>query len=214
MHKKINMSTLRRKCMHKTTIMFFSCLAVLSGCGLGTNTNDVGNLVATPSSHVTINSAGIIPVFNRMQTTTKIQVHNNSSIAIAGIKYTVNNTLYESTSANQSNTLNTTESNPNMFSIDQISANKCSTIVAYGSCDLIFTTPIIDDASDSGSALITASYSVNGNSNSFNQILNYKLFSSNQQGVNVSSGLSINTFGNSTGYGTIYAYVNDSDNSS
>ena len=68
----------------------------LAGCNnAGDTTSTQGNNPQNIATAITIDSAGVIPVFGTTPTQTVIYVHNNSTVSISGINYTLlNNRLF------------------------------------------------------------------------------------------------------------------------
>ncbi len=172
---------------------------MLAGCNSAASGNSSNNSPdqQTIEAALTIDNAGIIPVFNNIPTSTVIYVHNNGTTTISGISYSlVNNNL--------SNTLLQQNTSKN------IDAGQCVAIAAGQSCALKITTPSLDAQQAQGSMLLKANYSLANKPISFSQLINYALVDSTSMqtndGVKFKSGASISGYGNTTGYATLYLY--------
>lgn len=187
---------------HKSNfkIILASCAATiaLSGCNSASGANSSNSPSPQSSGSVlTIDSAGVIPVFGASPTSTVIYVHNNSAAAINGINYTLDNNSPSSISRQQDN----------LASID---ASQCTAIAAGQNCALKITTPSLNAQQTQGSMLVKANYSLANKPNSFSQLINYALVDSTSMqtndGVKFKSGATIYSYGNSIGYATLYLY--------
>lgn len=195
MNKLIRISQLN----FKTIIMNCFITIMLAGCNSAASGNSSNNSPdqQTIEAALTIDNAGIIPVFNNIPTSTVIYVHNNGTTTISGISYSlVNNNL--------SNTLSQQNTSKN------IDAGQCVAIAAGQSCALKITTPSLDAQQAQGSMLLKANYSLANKPISFSQLINYALVDSTSMqtndGVKFKSGASISGYGNTTGYATLYLY--------
>ncbi|MDD3266643.1 MAG: hypothetical protein PHC75_05615 [Burkholderiales bacterium] len=143
---------------------------------------------------ITIDNAGVIPVFAAKPTSTVIYVHNNSAANISGISYSVVND----------------EMLGNTGSVDGI---HCAAIAAGQSCALKIVTPNLTLQQEKGSMLIKANYMLDKQDRSFSQLINYVTVdaSSNKKasGIKFKSGATIYGYGNSTAYATVYLYNSD-----
>ena len=164
---------------------------IIQGCASGSKGSD--NSMANQNL-ITINNSGDVPILKDNQTTSEIYIHNNSSIQIKGISYSV--------SLNIDGKFN--QDTSGFFDSDSL--KKCASIEAKQSCQLKFTTPKVDNLGQ-GSALISLKYQANDRPVVFSQILNFKDVAINSTS-GLASGVSISSFGWSTGYGTVYIYGN------
>ena len=199
----------------KKLLLITPLLLSLLSCGStnnGINDNTIKPL--SNSSKITISNTGIIPVVNAMQYKTVVYIHNNSDKVISGISYSAN--LDQDT---QNSFVNIKNSISKLFSlfgltnlknegefIDSNSKNMCVTINPGQACPLLFTTPKLNNSLQT-SAIITANYVDNKQSYQFSQLLNFvSVNSTKEEGVINKYGVSINSYGNKTGYGMIYIY--------
>lgn len=175
----------------------------VSGCG-GSASNSIQPVVN--SSAITIDNAGVIPVFGSSSTSTVIYVHNNTKNEISGISYSVN-VSNENLNTSVNNKLNNLLQKNKSLN-NTVNGSQCLTIAAGQSCPLSITTPILVSPNTQGSFEIRASYSLNKENKSFTQIVSYEQVTNNGQvsGAKFKSGISISGYGNSTGYATIYLY--------
>lgn len=179
-----------------------ACFIGLVGCSggsiSGTSTN--GNVTA-----ITIDNAGVVPVFGNSSTSTVVYVHNNSNTSISGISY-----AFTQNSAKANNS--TTSKILSLFKITNLSLGlsneQCVTIQAGQSCPLQVVTPILSGANTQGSMIIQASYKIANKRITFDQVINYAQVQNNQQsmGAKFQTGVNISGYGNSTGYATVYLY--------
>lgn len=168
-------------------MILFGC----SGNGCANNNGGGSTPVNSSTTAITIDNAGVIPIFNQLTTTTLIYVHNNSNSTINNIAYTA-----------QINT-----GNSSIDFVSNSSAQSCSSLKSGQSCPLMLTTPTLKSTQQQGSAMITASYSFNNKINTFNQVVSFARINSNSiQGGVFSSGANIIGYGNSMGYATVYLY--------
>lgn len=172
-------------------ILGLCALLTLVACSNSINNNSGG----APSSLVienaiTIDNAGVIPVFSNKPSSTLIYVHNNSSTTISNIKYSIVNT---NDSAN----------------VGLLDGSQCSSIAAAQGCALQITTPNLTMQQNQGSMLIKADYQVAKQMHSFSQLINYAAVdtNANQNGVKFKSGATIYGYGHSIGYATLYLYT-------
>lgn len=162
---------------------------VASGCSnAGNTTSTQANNSQNTATAITIDNAGVIPVFGNSATSTVVYVHNNSSSTISGITYTLAN--------NSSGSLD---------------GSQCVAIAAGQSCALKITTPQLSEQSNQGSMLIKADYQLAKQAHSFSQLINYAVVEDNLNrtvaGVKFKSGATISGYGNPTGYATLYLYA-------
>ena len=201
-----------RKQIHGKTIQMISLMLgitgalVISGCSSsGSIGNGGGNTPVTNSSVITIDNAGIIPVFGNTSTSTVVYVHNNGNQTISGITYTAKLNTAKTSSALSAQLTKLLQINKNLTGVI---GEQCSTIAAGQSCPLSITTPVLSGSNTQGSMLIGASYKYNDKDNTFSQIINYAQGQNNQlaAGAIFQAGANISGFGNSVGYATIYLY--------
>lgn len=162
---------------------------VASGCsnaggassGISDNSQNIGTAI-------TIDNAGVVPVFGAVPTSTVVYVHNNSSSTISGITYTLTDN-----------------------SSGSIDGSQCVAIAAGQSCALKIITPQLSEQSNQGSMLIKADYQLAKQAHSFSQLINYAVVEDNlnraASGVKFKSGATISGYGNPTGYATLYLYA-------
>lgn len=122
-----------------TMLIISATVTACSGSG-----NVISNGEASPvitSTPITIDNAGIIPVFGDSSTSTVVYVHNNSSITISEITYSV----LEQNATKETNLSSKllTPLNVNKALHGVIDGNQCSEIAAGQSCPLTITTPIL-----------------------------------------------------------------------
>lgn len=185
------------------TVMLLSCVVFISGCSSSACSNN--NTPTTTSNIITIDNAGVIPVFGSSSTSTVIYVHNNGTAAISGINYSVE--------LNDTPAKNTQSNKLTKKTLSNLSGNQCSSIAAGQSCPLSITTPVLSGSNTQGSMLIKASYQVDGKTANFNQVLNYATVQNNTtDGAKFQSGVDISGYGNKTGYATIYLYGSGNSN--
>ena len=172
-------------------------VTVASGCSnAGSASSGISDNSQNTGTAITIDNAGVIPVFGTMPTTTVIYVHNNSVVTISGVNYgVVDNDHQNSSSLVQNN-------------YARVDGSQCVAIAAGQSCALKITTPQFSEQSSQGSMLLQASYSLNNKAVSFNQIINYAQVQNNlvTSGAKFKAGIDISGYGNPTGYATIYLY--------
>ncbi|MBP7781419.1 MAG: beta-propeller fold lactonase family protein [Burkholderiales bacterium] len=172
-------------------------VTVASGCSnAGSASSGISDNSQNTGTAITIDNAGVIPVFGTMPTTTVIYVHNNSVVTISGVNYgVVDNDHQNSSSLVQNN-------------YARVDGSQCVAIAAGQSCALKITTPQFSEQSSQGSMLLQASYSLNNKAVSFNQIINYAQVQNNlvTAGAKFKAGIDISGYGNPTGYATIYLY--------
>lgn len=165
-------------------LAFLSILLLLGACG------NSGSSVSgqTTGTALTIDNAGVVPVFGVVPTSTVVYVHNNSSSTISGITYTLTDN-----------------------SSGSIDGSQCVAIAAGQSCALKIITPSLSNQENQGSMQIKASYVLANKAYLFSQLINYALVddASNNSvaGVKFKSGATISGYGNSTGYATLYLYA-------
>ena len=153
----------------------YNCLNVLFGlfifsgvtsCGSSNSHHDDPIPPVITAQAITIDNAGIIPVFGSTPTATVLYVHNNSQVAISGITYS---------NISQSNVIKNNHSNKIINSPKRLSnilsAGQCSTIEAGQSCPLSITTPVLSAQSLQGSFEVKASYIQDGKDIAFTQIM-------------------------------------------
>lgn len=180
-------------------------LVSISGCWNSSGANGDGNNLMMDASAITIDNAGVIPVFGNSSTSTVVYVHNNTKNTISGIDYSITyNDVKDTTNFSGKSSSGFKENK----SLSAVSDNECSTIAAGKSCPLSIVTPIITALGQQGSMNIKASYRINNKMVEFNQIINYEQVRNNQQisGAKFQSGVNISGYGNPTGHATIYLY--------
>lgn len=200
---------MQNKILHKSSVraMLASVVIGISGCGGTCSTSTAQEVV---KSAITIDNAGIIPVFGNSSTSTVVYIHNNSEVNITGITYKfISDSAAVKTNKN-SKLLSLLNKNnvPTGINTDQ-----CTNIPAGQSCPLQITTPILSGTNTQGSMSIQASYEVNNKPYTFNQIINYAQVQNNQQtaGAKFQTGVTISGYGHPTGYATIYLYGSGQD---
>ena len=104
-------------------ILSIVTIAVLSSCNnsIGNGVRDTSSQRATPA--LTIDNAGIVPVFGNVATSTKIYIHNHSKYPISDIQYNLSAT--------------NTQDSIQLF----VNSVECGQILAGQSCALTITTP-------------------------------------------------------------------------
>ena len=189
-------------------VSLFAGLLVVTSLAACSGSGGSGGGGVTPTSTataITIDNAGVIPVFGNSSTSTVVYVHNNTTQSISGISYSsVANSAKAHTSLS-SKFSNLLKLNNSLNSVD---GSQCATIAAGQSCPLAIVTPPLSGSSLQGSLKIKASYSLNKKAISFSQIINYAQVQNNQQtaGAKFKAGVDISGYGNPTGYATIYLY--------
>lgn len=197
---KMNKLTRTNHLNFKTIIMNCFIIIMLAGCNSAASGNSSNNSPdqQTIEAALTIDNAGIIPVFSNIPTSTVIYVHNNSTTTISGISYSLANNNSNKTSSQQ----NTNEN---------IDSGQCVAIAAGQSCALNITTPSLNIQQIQGSMLLKASYVFANKAKSFSQLINYGLVDPKSvqinDGVKFKSGANISGYGNATGYTTLYLYA-------
>ncbi|MBX9866496.1 MAG: hypothetical protein K2Y14_06235, partial [Burkholderiales bacterium] len=189
-----------------TVIVGVIGLASLAGCGNSGGTSGSGGTSPTlNATAITIDNAGVIPVFGNSSTSTVVYVHNNTNNTISGISYSAVVNSAKANTSLKSKLANLFKSNK---SLSSVSGSQCNSIAAGQSCPLAITTPVLSGSSSQGSMSVKASYSLNNKSVSFNQIINYAQVSNNlvAAGAKFQAGVDISGYGNPTGYATIYLY--------
>ena len=173
---------------------------VASGCSnAGSASSGISDNSQNTGTAITIDNAGVIPVFGTTPTQTVIYVHNNSTVTISGINYSVVENDHQNSSALAQN---------NSARVD---GSQCVAIAAGQSCALKITTPQLSEQSNQGSMLIKADYQLAKQAHSFSQLINYAVVEDNLNrtaaGVKFKSGATISGYGNPTGYATLYLYA-------
>ena len=183
-------------------------LTGLSGCGgQGSVGGNGGTTPALSGTQITIDNAGVIPVFGNSPTSTVVYVHNNGKTAVSGINYS-EVVANSSAKSNFSSKFLSIISSSKSISDVVVGGSQCSTIEAGQSCPLSITTPTLSVGNTQGSLEIKASYTQNNKVISFTQLISYAQVQNNLQasGAKFQAGVSISGNGNSVGYGTIYLY--------
>ncbi len=180
--------------------------AGLSGCGGSGSSSSGGSAPVVTPTAITIDNAGVIPVFGDSLTSTVVYVHNNGKTAVSGISYSavVSNSSVKSSLSSKLRSL--FSSNKSLSSA--VNGSQCSTIAAGQACPLLITTPVLSGTTTQGSLEIKASYTQNNNPTTFTQLINYAQVQNNAQtsGAKFQAGVSISGYGNPTGYATVYLY--------
>ena len=123
--------------------------AAVSGCGGRGSSGDGGILPSSTGTALTVDNAGVIPVFGNTPTSTVVYVHNNSGTSISGISYSVVAQNNAALSQSKSKFLNSLSAKNSLLNSDNVS--QCSTIAAGQSCPLSITTPVLSGATTQGS---------------------------------------------------------------
>jgi hypothetical protein len=183
--------------------MFVSCGVIKS--------EDVSNVGGSNNkgSGLTIDNAGIVPILGNNATATSIFIHNNSDQAISDISYDAMNFLQKSSIKSRISGI-LSDSSGGVI-IDEISAQACRFIPAHSRCALRFTTPVLNVVDDQGTSAIVARYSVDGVEKSFSQVINYQRMEE-VDGLNITSGVNMSSYGYNDSYGTIYIYSGNQNN--
>ena len=185
----------------------------LSGCSGSKSSGGSGSSapVVTPTV-ITIDNAGVIPVFGNSSTSTVVYVHNNSRATVSGINYSVLE-LNSSTKNSLSSKLLSLFNSKRGLSAS-VNGSQCSTIAAGQACPLSITTPVLSGSNLQGSLEIKASYAQDNKATTFTQLISYAQVQNNLQtaGAKFQSGVNISGYGNSTGYGMIYLYGSGQNN--
>ena len=179
--------------MKISNLVYLGLVAALVGCSSSNGSG--GTTQPSGATFITVDNAGTVPVLGNSPTTSVVYVHNNSNVAISNIHYVAN--------------LNT--GGGNTF-LNSASASACSSIPAFQSCPLTFTTPALDSVTTQGSALVTANYSVKNTPYSFSQTISFaRINNSTTNGALFNSGVLLTSSGNPTSYGTVYLYGSGSN---
>lgn len=185
-------------------VLIFAGLSGCGGSGVSSNGGDVTPVANLTS--ITIDNAGVIPVFGNSSTSTVVYIHNNGNSLVSGISYSavVSNTPVKSRVS--SKLLGWLGSSKSLSST--VGGSQCSTIAAGQSCPLSITTPVLSGSNTQGSLEIKATYTKNNQATTFTQLLNYAQVQNNIQatGAKFQAGVNISGYGNPTGYATIYLY--------
>lgn len=184
-----NMYKDRIKKINYLIIVSSSLIIGLSGCN--NSVGDSGNSSQVDvATNLTIDSAGTIPVFADMPTTTQIYVHNQGNRKLNNISYSLN--LPNGTNSSTA-----------------INGDECHTLDSGQSCALTITTPRVTLQDNQGSMLLKANYELDSQRYSFSQLVNYKLIESTnvQNEVKFSSGAVLHNYGHTQGYATLYLYA-------
>ena len=181
----------------------------LSGCsGSGSSSGGGGGgstPVVTPTV-ITIDNAGVIPVFGNSSTSTVVYVHNNSNTTVGGISYSALELNSSAKSSFSSKLLSLLNSKKGLSAV--VNGSQCSTIAAGQSCPLSIFTPVLNGSNLQGSLEVKASYTLNNKVTTFTQLISYAQVQNNLQpsGAKFQTGVSISGYGNSIGYGVVYLY--------
>ena len=186
----------------KRIFKLFLVTVILTSC-VGENNSSNSVNMSSVANAITIDNTGILPVVGNAPTTSVVYVHNNNNTTINGIKFTFqyNNTQTQnSTLISKLKSLLGLATSPTIQSGGEV----CSSIAALQSCPLSITTPA---GSSQGSILITANYTANGQPMSFSNVVSYSNIPNNSNnGAIITSGVQLNSFGHSNGYGVVYVY--------
>ena len=197
------------------SILFITLLTSCGASGGSGGNNDPTNPPNTAGA-LSIDNAGTVPILGSRATSTSIFIHNNSNTLLSGVSYTSTNTNLMAMTLIKDKISDYFYANDFISSgiaIDPASATNCNQIPAGGFCVLKFTTPsFVTNNGQVGSGVVTASYQVNGKIETFSQIINYQQIAPINDGVNLTSGVSISSFGHQTGYATIYVYSGNQPN--
>lgn len=201
--------TMKRKILLYFVSGAFVIASITSCSSSGVINSDRESSPTVAPTTITIDNAGVVPVFANSSTSTVVYVHNNSSSTVSGITYSSTITNAASKNGLSSKSLSLFDSNKiNNHSSNIVSGSQCSTIAAGQSCPLSITTPVLSGTATQGSMEIRANYIQNNKLVTFTQLINYAQVQNNLQtsGAKFQAGVSISGYGNSTGYGTIYLY--------
>ena len=178
-------------------------IASITACSNSTANNSNGASPTVTPTAVTIDNAGVIPVFGNSSTSTVVYVHNNTNKSISGISYGLTTNVAHTSLASRLTSLS--KRAQNLASID---ASQCSTVAANQACPIAIVTPMLNGLNTQGSIQIKASYNLDNHPQSFTQLISYAQVQNNTAttGAKFQSGVSISGYGNPTGYATIYLY--------
>ena len=98
-------------------------IASITACSNSTANNSNGASPTVTPTAVTIDNAGVIPVFGNSSTSTVVYVHNNTNKSISGISYGLTTNVAHTSLTSKSTSL--FKRAQNLASID---ASQCSTI--------------------------------------------------------------------------------------
>jgi hypothetical protein len=192
-------------------LLLTSTFVLMIGCSDKSDNNANNKSIENKSSTLIIDNASVVPVIGVNQaTTTSIFVHNEGDNPISGISYSSTNVKEESSKTSQL-IRSTSKAVSSGVIIDSTSANNCSTIPAHGKCTLTFTTPSFATLGNQGYSTITAKYKVNNEIKTFNQIINYQQIEP-EDGIHITSGLNLTSFGYKNSYGTLFLYSGNQTN--
>jgi hypothetical protein len=149
----------------------------------------------TSPNPLTIDNAGVVPVLDGKPTSSVIFVHNHSDATISGISYSA-----------------VVNADGKSSFLDPQSAKLCASIAAHQSCQLAFTTPALEIKTGQGSALLKASYAINGKQKQFSQTISFERVDNTAAvGAVFKSGAQMSGAGNDTAYATVYLYGSGSN---
>ena len=166
--------SLKRKLLLHFVSGALAIASITSCSGSSTTSDNGGGSPAIAPATITIDNAGVVPVFANSSTSTVVYVHNNSNSTVRGINYssvTTNTELRENLSNKILSLFGSNKTNN--YSLSTVSGNQCSTIAAGQSCPLSITTPVLSGAMTQGSMEIRANYIENNKSIIFTQVINY-----------------------------------------
>ena len=178
-------------------------IASITACGNSTINYSNGAAPTVTPTAVTIDNAGVIPVFGNSSTSTVVYVHNNTNKSISGISYSLTTNVAHTSLASRLTSLS--KRAQNLASID---ASQCLTVAANQACPIAIATPMLNGLNTQGSIQIKASYNLDNHPQNFTQLISYSQVQNNvtTSGAKFQSGVTISGYGNPTGYATIYLY--------
>ena len=160
------------------------CLFMLLACNGGNKNNN-----APVDGNLLISAPATIPVHANSSTATVLYIHNNSNKPITDIGYAV-----------------ITNGGKGVLKI----GSSCRQIMAQDSCVLDIITPLLAAPDVQGSALLTASYTVNGKPASVSQLINYsQIQNKHESGLQANTDTRLDTQIGNKSYKVIYFYNND-----
>ena len=189
---------------------------ILSACGSnsgGATNNGGGSTPTSTVAAITIDNTGNIPVLGGSSTQSVVYIHNNTDHTISINDVSGISNVNSNGASNQSaistlfarvrSLLGTTNSAPGF----SISKGGCGSIAAGQSCPIGFSSPLLDATTAQASALITATFTDAGKTQSTNNTLNFvRVDNTKNKGPIIQSGVSLSSVGNPTAYGTVYIY--------
>ena len=187
-------------------VLVFVGLSGCSGSGSSSGGGGGGSTPVVTPTVITIDNAGVIPVFGNSSTSTVVYVHNNSNTTVGGISYSALELNSSAKSSFSSKLLSLLNSKKGLSAV--VNGSQCSTIAAGQSCPLSIFTPVLNGSNLQGSLEVKASYTLNNKVTTFTQLISYAQVQNNLQpsGAKFQTGVSISGYGNSIGYGVVYLY--------